>query len=410
MTTELRARPVLPRWEVEWKLVDLFCEQFGEDRTRVSPVSRLSDFPFDSLDIVEFVIAIEEAFGLHVPDRAAEQAFTAKHTFRDWAAVIVEHWRDWPEPPPPHGWGRRPPATPEASAPVPFIQATGPLSSADDGGPLYEPLAPNREDHPQFRRRTDGMRCVAVPGAGAVGAFVIDAEPVSCAAFAHFLNAVEPLPAEAAREWCGVAETDRRRRHFPLRRGWSGRWRPIRGAERWPMILVSWYGASAYALWANRRDWRQYRADGTIPEALRARRPPGDDAENCLPSEAQWEYAARGPAGAAPAAGMPPQLARHRPHADYALESLPLAPVNEPRGLSPFGLHHIVGNVWQWCRDWYADGGAPVGPTGLRSERGGSWVGPERLANLTYRRGRLPEMRGRCLGFRCVGATADLPE
>ncbi|XZE56067.1 hypothetical protein SH139x_002124 [Planctomycetaceae bacterium SH139] len=41
--------------------------------------------------------------------------------------------------------------------------------------------------------------------------------------------------------------------------------------------------------------------------------------------------------------------------------------------------------------------------TGVRSERGGSWVGPIELCRPSYRRGRNPDARGRCLGFRCVG-------
>jgi len=70
--------------------------------------------------------------------------------------------------------------------------------------------------------------------------------------------------------------------------------------------------------------------------------------------------------------------------------------------------------IWQWCRDSFSpdfyrhDASTGLDPladveTGVRSERGGSWVGPIELCRPSYRRGRTPDARGRCLGFRCVG-------
>jgi formylglycine-generating enzyme len=44
---------------------------------------------------------------------------------------------------------------------------------------------------------------------------------------------------------------------------------------------------------------------------------------------------------------------QHRRSARYRAETLPMAAVNEPLGMSPFGLHHMAGDIWQWCRDWY---------------------------------------------------------
>ena len=191
--------------------------------------------------------------------------------------------------------------------------------------------------------------------------------------------------------------------HELLRRSADG-WGAVPGAERWPMILVSWYGANAYSRWANGADWRDYR----------------DDAPH-LPTEAPWEYAARGPEprefpwGDGEASADRMRFGLHERAREYGVSELPLAAVNEKLGMSPPGLRHMAGNVWQWCRDWYApdfyrtDAAREPDawcrdPSGVRSERGGSWVGPASLCRSSYRRGRAPAARGRCLGFRCVHA------
>ena len=100
------------------------------------------------------------------------------------------------------------------------------------------------------------------------------------------------------------------------------------------------------------------------------------------------------------------------------LSSFPLVDVNVLVGLSASGLRGMAGNVWQWCRDSYdadfyskpaatAQDAWNNEPHAPKAERGGSWVGPPTLARSSYRRGRVPEASGRCLGFRCVGPIVE---
>jgi formylglycine-generating enzyme len=309
---------------------------------------------------------------------------------------------------------------------VPFTQLGGRSYEHHADVPLYEPWGAHTLR--QFRRRTDGMRCVAIPSATVeIGAddgpggdarpkhlvpldeFVIDVETVSTTAYCRFLNSIGDVDPQVLRDWFVLEPADDRHVHQLIDRVEEG-WIPRPGAARKPMMLVSWYGANAYSLWAHQFDWWEYRA--------------ADSGGICfLPSEAQWEYAARGarstayPWGDEPVVESRMNFGRHEPGSSYVAADLPLADVNDSLGMSPFGLHHMAGNVWQWCRDWYAadfyrtaEASEPnalnLTVSGVRSERGGSFVGPAELCRSSYRRGRNPAARGRCLGFRCVGLMA----
>lgn len=440
------------RWEpeyVETRVLEVTCDCFGYRPEEVSLDARVGqDIGGDSLDMVEYIMQLEKEFQITISDEIAEGWFTHQPlSIRNIAAMVW--YLQGTGKPDRSDWTQPRPELPAVET-VPFTQLGDRLKPRDwHKGRLYEPLGRNREGHLQYRRRTDGMRCVVVPeGEISLGndeadalpdqqpshrvnlqPFLIDAEPVSNTAFARFLNSVGRISTAILGEWCLSEKGDRRSPYFPLRKGWLD-WNPLPGTERQPIILVSWYGANAYSLWANRRDWRYYRGDGVIPDDLRktsvaADPPPVEWLESFLPSEAQWEYAARGPEGRRYPSGEEElsaerlRVARHIAGAAYTAETLPAAGVSERLGMSPFGLHHMAGNVWQWCRDWYradfyhrpeavALDAQNAEATGVRSERGGSWVGPAELTRPTYRRGRPPQSFGRCLGFRCAGQMGNL--
>jgi acyl carrier protein len=420
---------VLP-WEMEWRVIGVVNETLGFQSGKIGPESRLlRDVAFDSLDMMELVMRLEEEFQVTLTEEWWNQVFSRPQavTLRQLALAIHERMGTEPSRPSvaPHP---RPAALSERA---PFLQLSGRASKSDWlDGPLHRLLGPNRDGLLEYRRLTDGMRCIALPSAEVIpggegwpgrvelSPFFIDAEPVANCAFARFLNSVGTVPPAVLLEWCGTPKTDQRGAQFGLKRSW-GRWVPHWKTARQPVILVSWYGAAAYSLWAHRFDWRYYRGDGSVPAELASVKvdaPPPPAVGLCLPSELQWEYAARGPeprrypwGEGEPTADLL-CVAQHQPGASYSAGSLPAADVCARLGMSPFGVHHMAGNVWQWCRDWYAPGNTPIrepAPTGIRSERGGSWVGPARLAQCDYRRGRPPLARGRCLGFRCVGANGQ---
>ena len=412
---------ILDLVEVERRVCDIVSEQLAIPRAQVRPTSQLlQDFGIDSLDVVELVMALEEAFGVTLPD-ASEDPFTktvftwSDFCLRDFAEVIYLQCGNGRNDRP--GWrGRRP--TLSVGLTTPFMQLSG-VWTPDTSGrwKLFERLEVGGPAT-QHRRRSDGMRCLTLPaatveigseGLGALGdegprhlvkldAFRIDAEPVSTTAYCRFLNSVGEVSLATLAVWFALDPRDGRNAQAVVAHT-DGGWRPVPGTERCPMVLVSWHGANAYSLWANGHDWR--------------------GGGSCLPTEAQWEYAARGatyrtfPWGDEPADGGRMRYGRHQRGDVYRADTMPMAAVNDTLGMSPFGLHHMAGNVWQWCRDWYdrdfyrtpeaTTANAVNGvETGVRSERGGSWVGPAELCRSSYRRGRPPAARGRCLGFRCV--------
>jgi len=129
-----------------------------------------------------------------------------------------------------------------------------------------------------------------------------------------------------------------------------------------------------------------------------------------LPTEAEWEYAARAGTTTAYSFGD-----NHNELSQYAWHGENFAtggthPVGQKLP-NPWGLYDMHGNVWEWVQDWYAphyDSSAPVtDPTGPRRGsqrvvRGGSWHTTADSWRSAFRKGYDPDYRGISIGFRVV--------
>ena len=412
--------------EIERRLPQLVEAATGIEADQIQPSDRLiEDLHCDSIGMLDLIFRVEREIDVKF-DRGKSMFLRVPFRVSDIAegVYLLQQERTVQSSSP----NSVPSETPSAPC-VPFTQLGARWHGMPES-PAYEPWDLEQK-YPQYRRRRDGMRCILLPAATVevgsnlpesddderplhsvrLDAFLIDAETVSTTAYCRFLNSIGNVGNDVLRDWCLLAANDRRRRHEVIEQT-AGHWQPAPGAAAWPMMLVSWYGANAYSLWVHGRDWRGYRDETAAG--------PG----SFLPSEAQWEYASRGAASQRYPWGndaSPSQLRAnlYSPAASQNLAGLPLGPVNELLGMSPLGLHHAAGNVWQWCRDWYDPNfyatQAARQPNAVnrtagdaRSERGSSWVGPLELCRSSYRRGRSPRARGRCLGFRCAAPRSEL--
>jgi formylglycine-generating enzyme required for sulfatase activity len=151
-----------------------------------------------------------------------------------------------------------------------------------------------------------------------------------------------------------------------------------------PVVGVSWFEAAAYCSWAGGR----------------------------LPTEAEWERAARGPEGSGYPWGNEPPLDVSR--ANYGMAVGHPTPVGLfPKGNSAEGLSDMLGNVWEWCGDWsgpYETGSRenPTGPEVGESKvvRWGSWVSNSRGVRVSWRDRFGPVLRDVYVGFRCAGESS----
>jgi formylglycine-generating enzyme required for sulfatase activity len=219
------------------------------------------------------------------------------------------------------------------------------------------------------QRRRREFTAEAPPSEVNLGAFYIARYPVTNANYAQFIAETGmPVPARREDYWSGRYSWD------PVTR------RPPAGLDDHPVVLVSWSQARRYCAWLGGR----------------------------LPTEAEWEKAARGPARR-----TWPWGDDWRPDACNTADGGPgeVSPVDRysPIGDSPYGAAGMSGNVWEWCNSIYdpypyrtddgrEDGGAP----GPRVLRGGAFEQDRFMARCATRNRADPEAYGFTVGFRPV--------
>ncbi len=187
------------------------------------------------------------------------------------------------------------------------------------------------------------------------------------------------------KEWLAGRPVERRDRPF----FWDdSKW----NVSNLPVVGISWFEVEAYCNWLSRITARQFR----------------------LPTEAQWEHAARGTKGFLWAWGN--EWDSEKANTDEAEKKIGgTSPVGMyPNGASSYGAQDMIGNVWEWCLDWYNEneykerlGKEAQDPYGAQSGnarvvRGGSWLNSRNFARCSYRFRLDPDYFNHSLGFRLV--------
>ncbi|MBN1364357.1 MAG: formylglycine-generating enzyme family protein [Syntrophaceae bacterium] len=206
--------------------------------------------------------------------------------------------------------------------------------------------------------------------------FYMDKYEVTNAQYCRFLNE-KGNQSEGGRTWLDIGSAARK----IVRQ--SGQYVPKSGYADHPVIEVTWYGANAYAKWAGKR----------------------------LPTEAEWEYAARGGNKSRgykySGSDNLGAIGWYNDNSGGNTHPVGKKPPNE------LGLYDMNGNVWEWCADWYDDNyynkssyENPAGPSSskyrVRVLRGGSWCDITSSVRCSNRGNFDPFLSYSNFGFRCV--------
>jgi formylglycine-generating enzyme required for sulfatase activity len=223
--------------------------------------------------------------------------------------------------------------------------------------------APHDEPGRQDNEATPHWTAIARP-------FALGVYDVTRADYARFVDATGHAPRNPRCDW-----------HRPVFRGVS-----LEQTSDEPVVCVSWSDADAYVRWLSAKAGRAYR----------------------LPTETEWEYAAR--AGSTTARPWGPEADPQRANTALAEGAEPANakkrwPYTSPVGSFPpnrFGLFDMLGNVWQWTVDCGADADAakPSEPCENHVVRGGGWFHPPEVARSAARAADATDFRVTDIGFR----------
>jgi len=261
------------------------------------------------------------------------------------------------------------------------VGAHGGAPSSGEGAPAGMTfLRVNEQGYKEYRNDKDGSVLIYIPA----GEFTMgssdndDEKPIHTVYLdAYYIDKYEVTMGQF-REFCSATG-----RSIPHRPSWNP-------GDNYPVVNVSWYDASAYASWAGKR----------------------------LPTEAEWEKAARGADGRK----YPWGNDWNGSYCNHGSDSSPwtdasdgyeyTAPVGSfPQGASPYGVMDMAGNVWEWCQDWFdkdyyqsSPSRNPTGPSSgsARVLRGGSWGFNQLDCRSTFRHGGSPQSGYASDGFRCA--------
>jgi len=188
-------------------------------------------------------------------------------------------------------------------------------------------------------------------------------------------------------------------RRSPSDSGWG------RGTR--PVINVSWNDAIAYCNWLSEKDNlpKAYDSNGNLLDKDGSiTTDPSKVVGYRLPTEAEWEYAARGGNKSRGYKYSGSSNVGDVAWYDSNLDKTQEVGKKEPNEL---GLYDMSGNVWEWCSDWFGDysSSAQTNPYNStagssRVRRGGSWVNNATYVRVAYRNGNLPSYTYFRLGFR----------